>query len=153
MSRLKPRPTKTVYETASNLKSQISNLKSKIPITRKQKAGRFTVRPLFRFSSAAPSNPHFLWERQVLPQIVQFAWRASLRSVVALASKHPDESIRAWCGPDGYSTPPADDVIHERRAESVLDVLRCVVAVLVDVGDPLPPDPQPGTLLVFPDII
>src|ERR1700722_6198660 len=118
-------------------------------IPEKKKAGRFRVRPSITFAFIRNSS----WERQIGPQIVEVAWWRAIGRIVALANESPDESPRIRLRPDCGSSASAFDVIHKGCALSIRYGLGRIDAVLVGIADSLPPNPQPGALLVLPDVV
>src|SRR5690349_4873901 len=82
------------------------------------------------------------WERQVVPEVVEFAVGPACRSVVAFAAEHVDVTKRVWC-PMSRASAPAHRVIYVAELEEV------VTPRLIDVYRSLPPDPLVGAAVQF----
>src|SRR5215472_14654736 len=81
-----------------------------------------------------------------MPQVVQFAVRATGRSIVTLAAKHVHISERVW-RPMSCASPRSGYVIHVAELEEV------VTPRLIDVDRALPPNPLTGAQLIFPNVV
>src|SRR5215472_17207068 len=91
------------------------------------------------------------WERQVPPEVVELAVRASGRRVIAFAAEHVNIPQWVW-RPVSRASARSDSVIRVVKLK-VVERRRDVSPGLIDVYRALPPNPLAGAQLILPYVV